>query len=185
MSPGVSVIDTKSLPQLDGKQQWIDKRTFSIPVKLYPNKIYWLAFNNARFQNFKNLDGVPLNPDDLLFITKVSSSSSLNKKSFNEFLEIFPKQYSYASLKGVNWKSLLEQNRAEFENSGTPTEFALKLIRMLRIAEDPHMWVEVEGQRYETGKLKIVENNYSAGILLSLLKQQTTSKNFGTMTGVF
>jgi C-terminal processing protease CtpA/Prc len=184
MSPGYSVPDLKNMPQITGKLEWVDKRTLSIPVKLYPNKLYSLLFNNSRYQNFTNLEGIPLNPEDLHFQTKPVSYEALNKKAYAEFNEIFPKQYSYASIKGVNWKSLLEKNRAELENAKTNTEFALKLVKILRATGDPHLWVDVEGQRLETGKMKLVESNYGSKQLFSLLQDKKISNGFMSMSGV-
>lgn len=184
MSPGYSVPDVKNMPQITGKPEWIDKRNLSIPVKLYPNKLYSLQLNSWKFQNFTNIEGIPLNPEDLHFQTKPVSYEALNKKAYNEFKEVFPKQYSYASLKGIDWKTLLEKNRAELENAKTNTEFALQLVKMLRTTEDPHLWVEVEGQRFETGKKKLIESNTGSKQLFSLLKDKKVSNGFMSIAGV-
>lgn len=184
MSPGYSVPDTKNMPQITGKPEWNDKRTLSIPVKLYPNKLYSLQLNSWKFQGFANIEGIPLNPEDLHFQTKPVSYEALNKKAYNEFKEVFPKQYSYASLKGIDWKTLLEKNRAELENAKTNTEFALKLVKMLRTTEDPHLWVEVEGQRFETGKMKLIESNTGSKQLFSLLQDKKVSNGFMSIAGV-
>jgi hypothetical protein len=184
MSPGYSVPDTKNMPQITGKPEWNDKRTLSIPVKLYPNKLYSLQLNSLKFQNFVSIEGIPLNPEDLHFQTKSVSYEALNKEAYNEFKELFPKQYSYSSLKGIDWKTLLENNRAELENAKTNIEFALKLVKLLKITEDPHLWVEVEGQRFETGKMKIVQNNTGSKQLFSLLQDKKVSNGFMSITGI-
>lgn len=185
MGPGMSLIDTKNLPQSTSKPQWTDSRTFSIPVKLYPGKLYSLAFNSSRFQNFKNLVGIPLNPDDLIFKTKDISFSLANKQSFKELSEIFPAKYSYAAIKGVDWKKIMKENQPELENSKTNIEFALKLIKLLKLADDPHMWVEVDGQRFETGKIKVVNSNSNTGALFSILQDRKTSSTFLATSGVY
>lgn len=184
MSDGMSVLDSKNMPQFTDKPHWIDKRTFSIPVKLYPNKLYSLLFNNWHFQGFQSATGIPLNPDELDFQTRVVSFTTLNKQSYNELIKIFPIKYSYATLNGIDWKSLLEQNRTELENSETQTEFALKLVKLLRISGDNHLWVEVEGQKFETGKTKIVNMNFSAGKQFTMLHDQKTSRGFNDVSGV-
>lgn len=185
MSPGMSLIDTKNTPRTTAKSHWIDKRTFSIPVKLFPDKLYSLAFNNSRFQNFRNLDGIPLNPDDLHFKTKDISYSALNKQSYKELTDLFPKMYSYATIKGIDWNSIISKNQSELENSKSSGEFALKLVKLLKLAEDPHLWIDVEGQRFETGKLKIVNNNYTAGLLFSILQDRKASSTFTALSGVY
>lgn len=184
MGEGYSVPDTKNMPQITQKPHWVDERTLSIPVKLFQNRLYSLAFNSPKFQNFINTQGIPLNPEDLHFQTKTVSSVELNKKACKELMEIFPQKYSYASLKGINWKTLLEQNRSELENAETPAEFTLKLIKLLRTAEDPHVWVELEGQRFETGKMRLVDNNSNSVALFSRLQEKKISKNFAVEAGV-
>lgn len=184
MSPGYSVPDSKNMPQITGKPEWKDKRTLSIPVKLYPNKLYSLQLNSLKFRNFTNISGIPLNPEDLHFQTKQLSYEALNKKAYLEFKQVFPKQYSYASLKGIDWKTSLEKNRAELENAKTNTEFALKLVKMLRTSEDPHLWVETEGQRFETGKMKLIESNSGSMQLFSLLQDKKVSNGFMSVAGV-
>lgn len=184
MSNGMSVVNTQNVPEKSGQPKWVDQKTLSIPVKLYPNKLYSLAFNNAKFQNFTNTSGIPLNPCELHFLTKQVLYEALNKKAYNEFKEIFPEQYSYASLKGIDWKTTVEKNRAELENAKTNTEFALKLVKMLRIAEDPHLWVDVEGQRLATCKMKLAESNSNIKQLFSLLQDKKISNDFRTIAGV-
>lgn len=185
MSGGMSVLDTKNKPQSNARAYWIDKRTFAIPVKLFPDKLYSLAFNSPRFIGFKNLNGVPLNPDELYFKTKVVSFATLNKQSYKEFIEIFPKMYSYASIKGIDWKDVLSKNQSELENSKSPAEFALKLVRILKPAEDPHMWIDVEGERLAIGRMKLVNANYTTGLLFSILQDRKATSTLTTISGVY
>ncbi len=184
MSSRYSMPDTKNMPQITGKPVWSDKRTLSIPVKLHQNKLYALQLNSWKFQGFASIEGIPLNPEDLLFQTKSVSYATLNQKAYNEFKEFFPKHYSYASLKGINWESVLETNRAEFENAKTNSEFAFKLIKLLKPAEDLHLWVGVEGQFFETAKMKLFDSNTCSKQLFSLLHDKKASKDFLSVTGV-
>lgn len=183
MASGMSVVNTPNMPENNGQPKWLDKRTFVIPVKLYPDKLYSLAFNNSKYQNFTNVEGVSLNPDELHFHTKTLSYKELNKQAFQEFEELFPKQYSYNSLKGINWDPLIEAGRTELENSETNTEFALKLIRLLRVGEDPHLWVEVNGQKFSTSYMKIADNNSNTAFLFQRLQDLKFSKGFIMVTG--
>lgn len=180
-----SLTGTLNQPQFTGKPQWTDKRTLSVPVKLYPGKLYALSFNSARFQGFSSLNGVPLNPEDLLFKTKSLSFSDLNKQSYRELNDMFPKRYSYASFKGVDWKTLLSENQSDLENSKSPDEFAIKLIKILKLAADPHLRVEVEGQIFETAKMKFVNNNFGANLVFPLLKEQKANSAFTVFSGVY
>lgn len=191
MSPSYSVPDSKNMPQITGKPEWNDKRTLSIPVKLYPNKLYSLQLNSWKFQGFANIEGIRLNPEDLLFQTKPASYEpqsvsyeALNKKAFTEFKEVFLKEYSYGKLRGIDWPAVLEKNQAELEKVKTNTEFALKLVKMLRTTEDPHLWVEVEGQRFETSQMKLVDNNSNLKQLFLLLEDKKVSDGFMSIIGV-
>jgi carboxyl-terminal processing protease len=186
MNVGMSLIDTRNMPKINGDPTWIDKRTFSIPVILYPNKLYSLTFNNSIFQNFTNISGIPLNPDELHFRTKSVSYEELNKEAYKELIGFFPKEYSYASLKAIDWKTVLEKYRTELEGATTNSEFALKLVKLLRIAEDPHIWVEVEGQKFETSKIKLVENNFDPKLIFqfTLLQNLKVNNKFMSIAGI-
>jgi hypothetical protein len=185
MTSGMSLLNTQNMPENNGQPKWVDKRTYIIPVKLYPNKLYSLAFNNSKFQNFTNVEGIPLNPDELHFKTKAIAFEELNKKAFNELKEFFPKQYSYASLKGIKWDSLMEASRPELENAETNTEFALKLVKLLRVCDDPHLWIEVDGQKFITGNVKIMANNTNSVLVFQKLHDQKVSKGFMAISGIY
>ncbi|MFA6401184.1 MAG: hypothetical protein WCX31_06105 [Salinivirgaceae bacterium] len=183
MATGMSIVDTKDMPKVTDKPKWIDSKTLSIPVELHQNRLYTLAFNNSRFDNFRNLNGVPMNPDELIFKTKQVSFAQKNKKAYQELLKIFPEQYSYANLKEINWANLLKVYKTELENAESNTEFALKLVKMLKNANDPHLWVEVEGGKFEAGKLKMVTVNNGSQQLFSILQNRIIGKGFTTVAG--
>ncbi len=183
MQEGYSIPDLTNMPKIIGSPQWIDKRTLVVPVKLYSSKLYSLIFNSAKYQNFKNIKGTPLVPAELHFQTRAVSCVELNKKSYMELLKIFPERYSYGSIKGINWASLLESSKSELENSRTQVEFGLKLIKLLRSAEDPHMWVEIEGERYNTSQIRLPQRNFAETFVYGRLKGIKTSFAFGSMAG--
>jgi hypothetical protein len=43
-----------------------------LPVELEPGKTYWIGINSERFQNFKDLDGRPALPYQVVFRTKAT-----------------------------------------------------------------------------------------------------------------
>lgn len=204
MMPSYSVMNSENFPQVTGKPVWDDKRTLSIPVKLFPGKLYTMQLNSSRTWGFSNLEGIPLSPVDLLFQTEPASNDTtptsddstsasnnsisasmakLNKKSFAEFKKFFPKEYSYASLKGVDWNALLKEYKDELVNSKTNTEFALKLIKLLRKADDAHLWIDVDGKRFETGKIKPIEENVNMNHLFTLLQNRRVGDNLMSVVG--
>jgi hypothetical protein len=190
MSPEYSVPNVSILPQVTGKPVWNDKRTLSIPVKLVPERLYGLQFNSSRYRSFRNLEGVSLNPVDLMFRTKSDSVDTkqaavakLNKESYDEFVKFFPKEYSYASLRGADWDALLKEYKSEFLNAKSSIEFGMKLIKMLRVADDAHLWIEMEGQQFQTGKIKLYEDNYNMNHLFSLLKNPKVTGSMESVAG--
>lgn len=185
MNKGMTFSNSPNFPQLIGKPQWIDSRTLSLPAKLDENKIYSLVLNQAFPKGFSNSSGTILNPEEVMFQTKSYNKnqkhSKQNKKAYKEFIKFFPKEYSYASEKGIDWNEVMKQNRKEFENSKSSSEFAIKMVKALRIAEDSHLWVEFEGQRFETKYLNIVEYNYNLKDVFGMLsdkKLNTSTSNF-------
>jgi hypothetical protein len=184
MKDTYSVPDTKNFPQITDRAIWKDKRTFSIPVRLYQDRLYSLLLNSSKFQGFMNTEGVALNPEELHFRTKAVSGADRNKKAFGELTAFFPKQYSYASLKGIDWTALLETSRAELEGAESSIEFALKLVKLLKAADDPHLWVDVEGQKFGTSLIKNIEGNSNLQVLFSQLHDQKFSKDFMSVAGV-
>jgi DNA-binding CsgD family transcriptional regulator len=47
-----------------------DGRSFTLACRVEAGKAYWIGFNNARFQNFRSVDGVPATPAMLRFSAK-------------------------------------------------------------------------------------------------------------------
>lgn len=184
MSNGMSVVNTANMPKTNGRSKWVDKRTLVIPVTLYPNKLYSIALNNSRYQNFKSALGVPLNPEILHFKTKPICYKSQNKKAYKELVELFPKKYSYADRNGIDWKKLLKENKSDFVKAKTDTEFFLTLLKLLRKANDPHLWIDLNGQRFSTYNMKIIEKNHNAHKLFMKITEKKVSKGFGSVVGV-
>ncbi len=175
MASTYSIPGNKNMPKVTDKPKWIDKRTLSVPVQLDSNRLYKLLFNTWRFRNFKNSHGVTLNPDYLLFQTKGSYETDFDKETYREFIRIFPKMYSYASIKQIEWKDFIEQNK--LENSKTDFEFTLKLLNILKKAEDPHMWVEYDNQKFYPYSRKFYLNNYNIREIVENLDEEIISKN--------
>lgn len=185
MATGMSVIDTHHMPNITDKPKWIDKKTFSIPVKLYQNRLYELVFNNSKYNNFRSTNGTPLNPYELIFKTKSISYAKKNKIAYQELLELFPKQYSYAKIKNIDWPKVLEENKKELEKSESNIEFAIKTIKLLKKANDPHLWIEVEGQRFETGKTNFVTTINGSQKYWNLLEHKRIGNGFKYIAGNF
>lgn len=193
MNSGVTFGKTSNFPELTGKPKWIDTKTLSLPVRLYPNKRYSLVLNNVFPMRFASTLGMTLNPQELLFQTKPDNGnfkpiqkSNLNKKAYQEFQKFFPKEYSYASIKGIDWNVVLKKNKTELEKAKSSSEFAIKLDKLLRIAEDPHLSIVFDGQLLPTKYLNAVEYNYNhkaVSGMLQDLKIDTTNSSFAGVLG--
>lgn len=178
MSGGYTIGNSPDLPEITGKLSWVDAKTLSVPVRLYPNKRYSLVLNNvSSSKGFANTSGILLNPEALLFRTKPygqntpNQDAALNKKAYQEFRNFFPKEYSYASLKGIDWNDVLERSRNELENARSAPVFALKLVKLLRLAQDPHLTVVADGETLATKLRDVVEYNYYYQAVLNRLKE--------------
>ncbi|UCH14235.1 MAG: hypothetical protein JSV22_14190, partial [Bacteroidales bacterium] len=123
-------------------------------------KIYYLIFNNQKYKNFRSADGIPLQPDELIFKTETVDYKKLNAKAYEELFTYFPYYYSYSGLKNIDWKKEFEKRRDEFLKSSSDIEFAINLISVLKQANDPHMYIEVKGERYYSGRKNIIVPNY-------------------------
>ncbi|MDP4277999.1 MAG: S41 family peptidase [Bacteroidota bacterium] len=191
MNSGITFGKTSNFPELNGKPKWIDTKTLLLPVRLYPNKRYSLVLNNTYPMRFASALGMTLNPQELLFQTKPDNSnvkpsqkSNLNIKAFQEFQTFFPKEYSYASMRGIDWNVILKKNRNELEKAQSGSEFAIKLDRLLRIAEDPHLSIVFDGQLLPTKYLNAVEYNYNNKAVCGMLKDLKVAGNNSIFAGI-
>jgi RNA polymerase sigma factor (sigma-70 family) len=63
--------DPDMFPKVDGKIHYEkDRRTCVLPVKLEPDKTYWIGISSERFHNFKDLNGRPALPYIVAFRTR-------------------------------------------------------------------------------------------------------------------
>ena len=183
MNSGMSLVNCPDMPNITGQAKWIDKRKLSIPVKLYSNRIYQLAFNNERFSNFTNEAGVPLNQTLLIFQTRQINCQKENKLSFSEFTDYFPDHYPFSGLKNIDWKNKLSEYKVEFENTTTQLEFGLKLDKFLSLTEDPHISIDADGEHFVPCPMKYVLKNYNFDVIYKNLNNMNNSKNFAVMSG--
>lgn len=189
MSPGMTIYKTQNFPELTGKPQWIDSRTLTIPCRLYSNQRYSIVLNNRYPMNFASTSGITLNPQELMFQTKTGILELSNQKNDNqiksylEFQKFFPKEYSYASIKGIDWLEVIRKNSKEFENSMSNPEFALKLIKILRLAEDPHLSIVLGGQQLSTKYRNAVDLNFNLKAVRLLLGDLQVSKTTSSFAG--
>lgn len=183
MGEGFSIPDGKNFPKITNKPVWINKRKLSVPVQLDSSKTYKLLFNNWRLRNFKNTEGIPLDPDFLIFQTRGNYTADFSDETYQNLLNIFPLMYSYSNIKQIGWTELIEQNN--LKDSRTNFEFTLKLLRVLKKAEDPHICLEYNGQKLYPHSRKLFVQNYNINEIYKALERSHISKNKTIVSGKY
>lgn len=162
MGQGMSVVGGgETYPEVLGRPKWLNPKTISIRVKLKPNHNYWLSINNARFQNFANLDGEPAVPYPIQFHTgsgkakgdakvadtKAAEYGALTEKDNRQAVEILRTsihdRYSYRDRLKIDWNEVLKASEPVLLAAKTPDEFAQLAGTVLARAQDKHIWLQV------------------------------------------
>jgi len=186
MQPGYSVLDNQNGVNFNGNIIWRNSRIISIPVLLKPNRLYIVPMNSSNFRGFSNVQGIPLNPTELIFHTNKLNSIQLKEyyaNAYNKFCNYFLSHYSYKDLRGINWKSEFEKFRNEIEYSESDDEFGIKLLRILRKANDPHLSIIIEENLYNASDGKIVPLNFNTEALLEKIGNSKMSRRRAVLCG--
>ncbi|HEY6913564.1 MAG TPA: S41 family peptidase [Paludibacter sp.] len=146
MKEGYSVMDGAYKFKITSKPIWKTNRILLLPVTLEPNTFYLNYLNNNNFSNFRNKAGLPLNATYLTFRTRattaqVPTDTLRNKILYEKFSDYFLKHYANKNLHGVNWKKLLDSIEPAIVKSDSENEFGLRLLQILKKADDPLMLV--------------------------------------------
>lgn len=146
MKEGYSVMDGVYKFKITSKPIWKTNRILLLPVTLEPNTFYLNYLNNNNFSNFRNKAGLPLNATYLTFRTRattaqVPTDTLRNKILYEKFSDYFLKHYANKDLHGVNWKKLLDSIEPAIVKSDSENEFGLRLLQILKKADDPLMLV--------------------------------------------
>jgi tetratricopeptide (TPR) repeat protein len=180
MNTGMSVVDSRHMPEITSRPQWIDSKTFSIPVKLEQDRLYNLQFNNARFKNFRNINGNALLPTELIFKTKGSEQKDLtkeNEESYQLFYDHFFSYYSYKDLKCVSWENEFNNAKKELINAKSSLDFALKLNKILTMAHDEHIYIIADETKIYPYERDFIKVNYNfMGFLRNLSEIEFSPK---------
>ncbi|MFA9388716.1 MAG: S41 family peptidase [Prolixibacteraceae bacterium] len=178
-----SVTNSPNMPEITGKPVWKDQRTLVLPVKLERDRFYDLNFNSIKYQGFRSEKGVALDSDQLLFLTIGERTKAPNKKSFQQFTDVFPGRYSYANIQGVDWQKEIDNYKTVLENAESVDEFVVKLIQLLRKSQDPHMSVKANEQIYPINRMKIVHLNFGSKALFGQLQNKFVGNRYSTIAG--
>jgi hypothetical protein len=168
MAKGMSVVGGgPEFPKIQGQPDWSNDRTIVVRVKLQPNHAYWLSINNAKFQNFTNVDGEPAVEYPIKFRTgraaatknaqmsdagskPSSSESTANAHAAELMRDAIRDHYSYRDRLSIDWDNLLKTSAAALAATKTPLEFAQVAATALAQAKDKHIWLQVGEETIST-----------------------------------
>jgi len=88
----------------------------------------------------------------------------LNRTNYEKFCTHFLASYSYKDLHGINWKRLLDSIKPTIIKSEFENEFAIRLLQVLKRANDPHLSISLNGKYFPCADIKITPlvYNYNA-----------------------
>jgi hypothetical protein len=149
-----------SFPELRGKPRWADERTFVIAVKLKPDHEYWMSINSDTFQGFRSQgSGESAVPQPLAFRTRAAGAPAepadpltpeRNRDAADVLRKAVDDNYAYRDRLGLDWEKLFAEHAAALEGATTPNQFARAVARLLRAAEDGHVYVGAGGRTIGT-----------------------------------
>ena len=137
-------------PAIVGKPRWDDDKTIVIAVKLEPDHEYWLSINSDTFRNFRNRQGEPAVPQPIAFRTRRAGpaaepvdplSPQLNRDAIQILRKTIDANYSYRDQLKINWDEAFAAHAATMEAARTPNQFARAVAKLLRPAQDAHVYV--------------------------------------------
>ncbi len=156
----------ESFPPIADHIRWENARTVVIPVKLEPDHEYWLSINNQQFRNFRNVRGESAVPYPIRFVTGGAGEGAatdadlreLNAAAIDTLGGALGSMYSYRDRTGLDWETLLHENRDALERARSPRAFGRVVSTLLAKAEDKHVWVEVGDSQMATYQSPPVPN---------------------------
>ncbi len=161
------------LPKFIGKPRWINKKTLKLKVSLLPGHDYEFGINSKRFQNFKNLEGIPVKPIRFWFRTKSLQGATevqqrLNRDNWDELLGNLRAHYSYYEHGGVDWPTRASEFEADVAQAVNVEEWVSLVVAFLSEAKDVHLTLTHEGKTIPTYRRHAVAN-YNVAILPSII----------------
>jgi hypothetical protein len=144
-----------SFPKI-GKIAWRDARTLELQVQLEPGVRYELPLNCAGSgQNFRDTAGARLAPTPWSFTTRDDrvaepERQAVNAAALDRLQALVEREYSYRDRVVADWGARFAARRDAIVRAATEATFALRCADLLAAAEDPHLWIDVGGQRIPT-----------------------------------
>ena len=156
----------EAFPQITGELKWLNDRTFVMAVSLKPDHLYQFSVNSDTFKGFANMQGEPAEWYPVRFRTRSADAAAAgpeltleqNKAALATLTRAIDDNYAYRDRLKIDWPKELAARRETFESARTANEFARLAAHLLRLAEDPHIWVDAGDVRIWTRSNSIPPN---------------------------
>ncbi|HEY6913565.1 MAG TPA: S41 family peptidase [Paludibacter sp.] len=188
MQTGYSFIDDPDMVTTTSKPVWKTKRILTLPITLGPNKFYRVPMNNNTYNNFRNEAGTPMDATYLAFRTKTTIHPTLvdtilNRTNYEKFCAHFLTNYSYKDMHGINWKKLLDSIKPTIIKSEFENEFAVRLLQVLKKANDPHLSISINGKYFTCADIRITPLVYNYDAIFNELTDVQGSSSYAVLSG--
>ena len=139
-----------TFPKVVTKPKWADDRTILIAVTLEADHEYWMSLNSDTFQGFRSAGGEPAVPHPLSFKTRTAGAAAepaqlltrhANRDAIAALRKAIDANYAYRDRLKIDWDKAFAERTPDMEAATTPNQFARAAARLLRHAEDAHVFV--------------------------------------------
>jgi hypothetical protein len=146
-------------PEVVGRPRWVDAKTLAITVKLQPDREYRMALNSETFQGFRSRAGEPAAPQPLAFKTRAAAPAAepgealppeRNREAVASLRKAIDTDYAYRDRLKVDWDKVFAQHAPAMEAARTSNQFARVVAKVLREAQDAHVYVQAGGRTIGT-----------------------------------
>ena len=188
MQGGYAIMEDPDMVTIVSKPVWKTKRILTLPTTLGPNKFYRIPMNNDTYNSFRNEAGTPMDATYLAFRTNTTIHPStvdtvLNRTNYEKFCAHFLTHYSYKDLHGIHWKRLLDSIKPTIIKSEFDNEFALRLLQVLKKANDPHLSITVNGKYFTCADIRITPLVYNYDAIFNELIDVQASPSYAVLSG--
>ncbi len=174
----------KAFPAVAGGVRWADEKTCVVPVRLTAGTEYVVGINTRGSTRFQARDGTPAKPFVLRFRARGQAATPEKKRAAVETLrKAIDERYSHRDRLARDWKQLFAKHEGGLVDAKSPRAFADAAAKLLAIAEDPHISLQVSGDYVGTYQRKVVPNFSLAGIKAAVpnLRQRSRCVFTGTL----
>lgn len=154
---------------------WLNPKTLEIEVELQPDHDYELGLNCQAFRNFASAEGVVFVPQAWSFATLPSvlpdqvEQKKRNRKAFEALQKQLAESYSYYDLRVKDWDKRFGAAKSDLLLAKTDRVWASLAARLLKPADDIHMYLRLGERTYPVGtraidslyRRKLVEKEFA------------------------